>query len=308
MISYNTSLNYVHDYEKDLTKLRKIFEFYSISNDYNHELLMNFDSFLIFLKDAKFINKNFYLKYAQIIFHSFAREKNFINFNNFSEILVKLSEIKYPYDYFENPKYSYEKLLVFILGSEYFSKKINNNKEKILKENFIDLDTERILVKFNQTDFKLKKFYISKHFYLLSKLYDVYFPFENLEKFKTKGVKNISNISETEKSFLKFIKDFDIYNLINLRKISDIFNEIISSYSELVEKIFTSSFSNAKETEFYGLENHMDLNFSNKGSHFTLFHFISALYVIAFYIKGYKNEYFTFKEDVLRELSISKIF
>lgn len=242
----------------EVQKLKKLFLQYS-----SNENKLNSQKFLKLLSDAKILNKNFDSKYADILFFTASRSKSFIVFNEFCELIVKISEIKFPFEFVKNQSKALEKLMeqfLFTLLDEITEPQIQeeNNKFKFTPEIF--------LPKMNTGS---NKHYILKHFYCISKIYDKYFPWENL------NVSNYQKSKLSEKTFNKFCKDFDISpNIVSLTKTNEIFQNVIMSH-KIIFNIFDALKQNEEDLEIQSLD------LTNKGTYFTLYHLISSLYLIS---------------------------
>ena len=302
------------DNEDDLRKLMKIYKSYSQNEK------LNLNSYLNFLQKVNILNNNFNRKYATAIFYSIVEnnkeDKINLNFTNFCLILVKISELKYPDDYIDNPNFAYEKLLTIIFSNKNILTKFAD--VILVEKNIINnhkIDHETTLKKFSNTSKKLKYYYISKHMYLLSKIYDVYFPCENIQIVKNNYFHTNTNnppqiqLIQSEKSFYSFCKDFELHNICGLRQLSEIFHSVIS-FSEIVEKVFKNITYINEDIFKEDLDNKKfhskNSTMKNKGSYFTLFHLITAIYLLSFLKSKITYEHILLDDDVVKELGISK--
>jgi len=242
----------------EVQRLKKLFLQYS-----SNENKLNSQKFLKLLTDAKILNKNFDSKYADILFFTASRSKSFIVFNEFCELIVKISEIKFPYEFVKNQSKALEKLMeqfLFTLLDQITEpqKQEENNKFKFSPEVFLP-----------KMNIGSSKHYILKHLYCIRKIYEKYFPWENL------NVSNYQKSKLSEKTFIKLCKDFDISpNIVSMTKSNEIFQNVIMSH-----KIIFNIFDALKQSE-EELEN-KSLDLTNKGTYFTLYHLISTLYLIS---------------------------
>lgn len=116
---------------------------------------------------------------------------------------------------------------------------------------------------------------IEKNFYCISKIYLYYFPWEPL------NVSNYQKANLSEKSFFKLCQDFLIIPIkISNSKLNEIFQSILTN-TQNIFKIFQLITSTIKD--FENLNTNIEFtirDFSNKGTYFTLYHLITAFYLI----------------------------
>jgi hypothetical protein len=258
----------------EVQKLKKLFLLYS-----SNEKRLYSQKFLKLLSDSKILDKNFDSKYADIIFYTGSRSKNCIDFNEFCEIMVKISEIKFPNEYMKNQSKALDKLCRNNLFS--LLKLIietNSNKDKKV------CNWEIYLSKMNTNKNVLS---IEKNSYCISKIYLKYFPWEPL------NVSNYQKANLSEKAFFRICKDFEICpNQISLIKLSEIYQNVMVS-TKLILNIFETISFSIRENGKLNLVNTGDI--SNKGTYFTFYHLIAAFYLISIQMmlnmSSYKNEY-----------------
>ena len=235
----------------ELQKLKRIFLLYT-----GNEKKLHSYKFIKLLSDAKILDKNFDSKYADILFFTASRSNMHIDFKGFCEIILKISEIKFPNDFIKKQSQALNKLfdnflfpLLENIYSELRNEKLNKKCQLFEYANYIC----RINTGINSQ-------LIDKHFYLIYKIYQKYFPWEVL---------NISTLQKSklsEKSFMKLCRNFQICpNKISLVKLNEIY-ENCQINSKLILKEFLHI------CEIYP-------NVQNQGSYFSLFHLILALYL-----------------------------
>lgn len=267
----------------DVQKLKKLFLLYS-----SNENKLQSQKYLKLLSDAKLLDKGFDSKYAEVIFLTASRSKNFILFNEFCEIMVKISEIKFSVDFMKNQSKALDKImsnfLFPLLNIILEANKISQEKNKF--------NLEIYLSKMNTG---ANTYYILKHFYCISKIYEKYFPWENLK------ISNYQKSKLSEKTYVKFCKDFEICpHIATIVKANEIFQSVMMN-TRLLFNMFDAI---KAEEDNINLKVYSE-NVSNKGTYFTLYHLIAALYLFSVNnmcsVNNYRNEIiisgFTNEED-----------
>lgn len=243
----------------DIQKLKRLFLIYS-----GNEKKLHSQKYLKLLTDAEMLDRDFDSKYADIVFFAASKSKTHIEFSGFCELILKISEIKFPLDFIKNQALALNKILnefVFPLLNKIYSNNCFNYKSSGLSKNKgiqLHTDYSKLILKINSNS-DVKEI-LEKHLYLLIKIYQKYFPWETL---------NIAHDKKTilsEKSFVRFSKDFEIQpNLISLIRLNDIYVN-----STLNTKLILST-----------IDSILGVDIKNQGSYFTLFHFITCLYLIS---------------------------
>ena len=256
----------------EVQKLKKLFLLYS-----SNESKLNSQNFMKLLSDAKILDKNFDSKYADIIFFTASRSKNYITFNEFCEVMIKISEIKFPNDYIKSQSNALEKIVEKYLFS--LLELITESDKKIEEKNKQTFNPDIYLSKMNTGS---NPYYILKHFYCVSKVYDKYFPWENL------NVSNYQKSKLSEKTYIKLFRDFDISpKVVSLIKANEIFQNVMTS-SRLIFNIFDAIKQNEEELELKVNE------INNKGTYFTLYHLIACCYLVGVHnmcsLNNFKNQ------------------
>ena len=239
----------------DVQKLKKLFLIYT-----NNEKNMSSQKFLRILLDAQIIDKSFDIRYADILYVTENKSKQ-MQFDSFCEILVKISEIKFPNDYLLDQNRSLDRLLNKFLFP------LLNKVITPSKQFFIEEKIERI-----NFDFKIKDI-IETNFELFKSIYEKYFPWETL---------NISNSQKKNlsfKSFEKFLFDFEICpNLISRIKAYELFEETFLN-GKSIFKIFA-------EEKWISM---------TIGTSFSSLYFIIMIYLISissyFFVEHKRDEY-----------------
>lgn len=257
---YEKNYNFINDLD-DIEKLKRLFLIYTANDKKLHS-----QKFLKLLNDASLLDKDFDSKYADILFFAGSKSKTHIDFSNFCEIVLKISEIKFPLDFIKNQTDALNRLFRNYLFP--LLKKIYSNSNKNFGPSSSGLsyskglqshtDYTKLILNINSNnDFKEV---LDKHLYLIIKIYQKYFPWESI------NISEDKRINLSEKSFVRFCKDFEIQpNLISLIKLNDIYTN-----STLNTKLILSVVNSV-----------MDNNIPNQGSYYTLFHFIICLYLIS---------------------------
>jgi hypothetical protein len=225
----------------DVQKLKKLFLIYT-----NNEKTLSSQKFLRLLMDGQVIDRNFDIRYADILFITENKSK-FMNFQSFCEILVKISEIKFPSDYLTDENKCLKRLL-----NKYFfpllNKVITPSKQFFIEEKIHRITFDNII-----------KDTIGLNHILFKSLYEKYFAWEIL---------NISNSQKKElsfKGFEKFLIDFEICpNLVSRNKAYELYEETFA-----VGKLILAIFSEKKWDSL------------KIGTSFTSFYFIIMIYLIA---------------------------
>lgn len=243
----------------DVQKLKRLFLIYTGNEKKIHSL-----KFLKLLTDANLLDKDFDSKYADIVFFAASKSKTHLEFQGFCDIILKISEIKFPLDFIKNAALALNKILsnfLFPLLNKIYSNTNSNFNLSGLspgKGLQTQSDYTNLILKINANS-DIKEI-LEKHLYLIIKAYQKYFPWESL------NISHDKKVNLSEKSFVKFCKDFEIQpNLISLVKLNDVYIN-----STLNSKIILSV-----------VESVLDENIRNQGSFFTLFHFITCLYLIS---------------------------
>jgi len=248
----------------EVQKLKKLFLHYS-----NNEKKLSSSKFNKLITDADIVDNSFNSHYADILFYSTGNSKQNIDFNYFCEVLVKLSEIKYPEIYMRDQSAALNRLLnnnLYPLLALIIDNTMTSNKPS----------TDIIYKHFNN---KLVLLYIDQHYYIMRKIYEKYFSWEML------SISNFQKREHSEKAFHKFLNDFEIIpNLVSIKRMKDIFENIITNQSVIKEKF--------KDRE----------NLENLGSFFTLFNFIAAIYIIS------AGAYFNKETDLINGECYQMIF
>jgi hypothetical protein len=255
---YTNEKNFINDMD-DVQKLKRLFLIYT-----GNEKKLHSQKFLKLLNDAEMLDKDFDSNYADIVFCAATKSKTDLEFSGFCELILKISEIKFPLDFIKNQALALNKIInnfFFPLLSKIYSNSDSNyNRTGLSKSKGIRSHTDytRLILKINSNN-EIKEI-LEKHLYLIIKIYQKYFPWECL------NISDDKKVKLSEKSFVKFSKDFEIQpNLISLIKINDVY-----IHSTLNTKLIISV-----------VDSILGNDITNQGSYFTLFHFITCLYLIS---------------------------
>ena len=252
----------------EVTQLKEIFLLYS-----NNEKYLTNKQYLQFLSDAQLFDDDILtIKNSNILFYTFTKAKNNLNFQSFCDLIIKLTELQFKDEFINNQSETFSKFiltyitpLIEILKSSPIS--LNNNSS---------INYQLIIWKLST---KLNKEIFENNYLLFAKLYLKYFCFENLK------------ISKKQKNHLSFralnkvMTDFQICPLyITELQLNDVYDNIILN-KDFVLNTMTKSINNEM--------------CCNEGMYFTLYHFMSSFYLIGIHnilLTNNENE----KEDLLR--------
>lgn len=264
-INKNTNNHYINKENDflneldDVQKLKRLFLIYT-----GNEKKLHSQKFLKLLNDAALLDKEFDSKYADIVFFAASKSKTHIDFQGFCELILQISEIKFPLEFIKNQAFALNKILnefLFpLLITIYSNSNLNYNRTGFSSSKGFQSHTDytKLIIKVN-SNIDMKEV-LEKHLYLIIKIYQKYFPWESL------NISHDKKVNLSEKSFGKFCKDFEIQpNLVSLIKLNDVYiNSTLNT--KLIISVFDSIF---------------DKTVRNQGSYYTLFNFIACLYLIS---------------------------
>ena len=233
----------------EVAQLKEIFLIYS-----NNEKYFTNQQYLQFLSDAQLLDDDLLsIKNANIIFYTFTKAKNNLNFQSFCDLIIKLTELKFKEEFINNQSATFSKFiltyitpLIEVLQSTPIS--INNNST---------INYQLIIWKLST---KLNKEIFENNYLLFAKLYLKYFCFENL-KISKKQKNHLSG-----RALNKVMNEFQICPLyITELQLNDVYDNII------LNKDFVLNTMNKS------INNEMCYN---EGMYFTLYHFMCSFYLI----------------------------
>ena len=233
----------------EVAQLKEIFLIYS-----NNEKYLTNQQYLQFLSDAQLLDDDLLsIKNANIIFYTFTKAKNNLNFQSFCDLIIKLTELKFKEEFINNQSATFSKFiltyitpLIEVLQSTPIS--INNNST---------INYQLIIWKLST---KLNKEIFENNYLLFAKLYLKYFCFENL-KISKKQKNHLSG-----RALNKVMTEFQICPLyITELQLNDVYDNII------LNKDFVLNTMNKS------INNEMCYN---EGMYFTLYHFMCSFYLI----------------------------
>ncbi len=233
----------------EVAQLKEIFLIYS-----NNEKYLTNQQYLQFLSDAQLLDDDLLsIKNANIIFYTFTKAKNNLNFQSFCDLIIKLTELKFKEEFINNQSATFSKFiltyitpLIEVLHSTPIS--INNNST---------INYQLIIWKLST---KLNKEIFENNYLLFAKLYLKYFCFENL-KISKKQKNHLSG-----RALNKVMTEFQICPLyITELQLNDVYDNII------LNKDFVLNTMNKS------INNKMCYN---EGMYFTLYHFMCSFYLI----------------------------
>ena len=249
-----------------ISQIKDIFNHYSKNTQY-----LSNKQYKLFLIEASLLDDILLTpEYSNSLFYSFSYAKDFITFNSFFDLLMKIVNIKFPENSKLNPKKTLSLFFdtyIHPLISIHQSPKTNKSKKNIFQRknvnnelSFNDINHKLIISKISSI---LIKEIIEENYLLFLKIYQKYFCFENLKISRTQK----NHLSQ--KAFTKVMEDFGICPIyLNAVQIEEIFDRIIDN-RDYTEKIM-NDFIN------------IDLC-NNDGMWFTLFHFINGVYLVAIF-------------------------
>ena len=262
--------NSFYEYNKEVSnldevqKLKKLFLHYS-----NNEKKLSSHKFHKLITDAKIIDNTFTSQYADILFFSTGNSKQNLDFTNFCDLLVKLSEIKYPEIFIRDQSAALSKIL---------ENNLNPLLDVIIDQSMYSNKPDQILI-YKHFTYPEVLLVLDQHYYIMKQIYEKYFPWEKLT------ISNFQKRDLSEKAFQKFLYDYEIVpNLVSIKKLKEIFENTIMNVSEINTYL-------AKRSLFKKL-----------GSFFTLYNFIAGLYIIS------TLAYFDFEKDKINGECLQSLF
>ena len=246
----------------------KIFNYYSLNSEY-----LSYNQYKTFLSDISICDsKTLTIDYLSLLFRSFSNKEEMITFNQFVEIIMKISNLKYPENFKKDPKNAISlffhtflnPILILLVDKNNYDKKdnefyvesINLNNEEY---SFNNLSNHKLII--SKISSLLTKEIIEKNYLLFLKIYQKYFCFENLKI--SKSQKN----HLSQRAFIKVMTDFNISpNYLSNKQIEDIYNRLIDNMDytkNILEKLINVNLCN------------------NDGMWFTLYLFIAGIYLIS---------------------------
>ena len=233
----------------EVSQLKEIFLIYS-----NNDKYLTNKQYLQFLSDAQLLDEDILsIKNANILFYTFTKAKNNLNFQSFCDLIIKLTELKFKEEFINNQSTTFSKFiltyitpLIEVLKSTPIS--INNN---------FTINYQLIIWKLST---KLNKEIFENNYLLFAKLYLKYFCFENL-KIAKKQKNHLSS-----RALNKVMTDFQVCPLyITELQLNDVYENIILNKDFVLNTMIKS------------INNEMCCN---EGMYFTLYHFMCSFYLI----------------------------
>ena len=242
----------------EVSQLQEIFHLYS-----NNDKYLTNKQYSQFLSDAQLIDNDLLsIKYSNVLFYSFTKAKNNLNFQSFCDLIIKLTELKFQEEFMINQATSLSKFietyitpLIKILKSNPLSNntKVNNTNSTLPMINY------QLLI--SKIGNRLNKEIFEGNYLLFAKVYLKYFCFERLK------ISNQQKNHLSSRAFCKVMRDFEICPYyITIEQINEVYENIILNKDLVLENMIKSI-----NTDMC----------SNEGMFYTLYHFMASFYLLA---------------------------
>ena len=242
----------------EVSQLQEIFHLYS-----NNDKYLTNKQYSQFLSDAQLIDNDLLsIKYSNVLFYSFTKAKNNLNFQSFCDLIIKLTELKFQEEFMINQATSLSKFietyitpLIKILKSNPLS---NNNKVNNTNSTLPMINYQLLISKIGN---RLNKEIFEGNYLLFAKVYLKYFCFERLK------ISNQQKNHLSSRAFCKVMRDFEICPYyITIEQINEVYENIILNKDLVLENMIKSI-----NTDMC----------SNEGMFYTLYHFMASFYLLA---------------------------
>ena len=242
----------------EVSQLQEIFHLYS-----NNDKYLTNKQYSQFLSDAQLIDNDLLsIKYSNVLFYSFTKAKNNLNFQSFCDLIIKLTELKFQEEFMINQATSLSKFietyitpLIKILKSNPLS---NNNKVNNTNSTLPMINYQLLISKIGN---RLNKEIFEGNYLLFAKVYLKYFCFEKLK------ISNQQKNHLSSRAFCKVMRDFEICPYyITIEQINEVYENIILNKDLVLENMIKSI-----NTDMC----------SNEGMFYTLYHFMASFYLLA---------------------------
>ena len=242
----------------EVSQLQEIFHLYS-----NNDKYLTNKQYSQFLSDAQLIDNDLLsIKYSNVLFYSFTKAKNNLNFQSFCDLIIKLTELKFQEEFMINQATSLSKFietyitpLIKILKSNPLSNNtgVNNTNSTLPMINY------QLLI--SKIGNRLNKEIFEGNYLLFAKVYLKYFCFEKLK------ISNQQKNHLSSRAFCKVMRDFEICPYyITIEQINEVYENIILNKDLVLENMIKSI-----NTDMC----------SNEGMFYTLYHFMASFYLLA---------------------------
>ena len=242
----------------EVSQLQEIFHLYS-----NNDKYLTNKQYSQFLSDAQLIDNDLLsIKYSNVLFYSFTKAKNNLNFQSFCDLIIKLTELKFQEEFMINQATSLSKFietyitpLIKILKSNPLSNNtgVNNTNSTLPMINY------QLLI--SKIGNRLNKAIFEGNYLLFAKVYLKYFCFEKLK------ISNQQKNHLSSRAFCKVMRDFEICPYyITIEQINEVYENIILNKDLVLENMIKSI-----NTDMC----------SNEGIFYTLYHFMASFYLLA---------------------------
>ena len=254
-INDHTEMTNDNDYCDNIySTLNKLFEKYCQQGDVTNLKYMKSQRFFKFLFDSDIFDHKVSKVRAELIFTSESKQKKNINFNQFLQILLKISEVKYSEAsnlcqqemlkllLKQNILPLYDRLFLIQSESNKFTKTITFKKQNNEINNEFDLDSESEVL-----------FTFISH--ILYDIYKTYFPLELSLSENDDYIKE-----ESQKGFLDLVKDYELSpQLVNKSTAFSLFRleltnefEVKEFYINIIKNLNVSRLNKEKIKNFFG--------------------------------------------------------
>ena len=242
----------------EVSQLQEIFHLYS-----NNDKYLTNKQYSQFLSDAQLIDNDLLsIKYSNVLFYSFTKAKNNLNFQSFCDLIIKLTELKFQEEFMINQATSLSKFietyitpLIKILKSNPLS---NNNNVNNTNSTLPMINYQLLISKIGN---RLNKEIFEGNYLLFAKVYLKYFCFEKLK------ISNQQKNHLSSRAFCKVMRDFEICPYyITIEQINEVYENIILNKDLVLENMIKSI-----NTDMC----------SNEGMFYTLYHFMASFYLLA---------------------------
>ena len=242
----------------EVSQLKEIFLIYS-----NNDKYLTNKQYLQFLSDAQLLDEDILsIKNANILFYTFTKAKNNLNFQSFCDLIIKLTELKFQEEFMINQATSLSKFietyitpLIKILKSNPLS---NNNNVNNTNSTLPMINYQLLISKIGN---RLNKEIFEGNYLLFAKVYLKYFCFEKLK------ISNQQKNHLSSRAFCKVMRDFEICPYyITIEQINEVYENIILNKDLVLENMIKSI-----NTDMC----------SNEGMFYTLYHFMASFYLLA---------------------------
>ena len=241
----------------EVSQLQEIFHLYS-----NNDKYLTNKQYSQFLSDAQLIDNDLLsIKYSNVLFYSFTKAKNNLNFQSFCDLIIKLTELKFQEEFMINQATSLSKFIatyVTPLIKMLKSTPVTSNSRNNNNPNFPIINYQLLISKLGN---KLNKEIFEGNYLLFAKIYLKYFCFEKLK------ISNQQKNHLSSRAFNKVMKDFEICPFyITTEQLNEVYENVILNKDLVLQNMI-----NSINTDMC----------CNEGMFYTLYHFMASFYLLA---------------------------